>query len=72
MLIYITIIVCAAVLTYFYFKNNNRSIERYYYKQNYTCFVILQISFFILLISLVLNIRYLATPYLKNIMSYLR
>ena len=59
---YILVLVAAIPVAFYYFSNHNRVVEKYYYKNNYPIFILLQISFFILMISIILNIRYILKP----------
>jgi hypothetical protein len=47
-----------ATLLYFYYHNKNRRIERYLLKNDRKLFLLLQFAYFILVISLVFNARY--------------
>jgi hypothetical protein len=47
-----------AILLYFFYHNKGRKIERYFLKNNKRLFLVLQLSYFILILSLVFNIRF--------------
>lgn len=42
----------------FHYSNSYRKVERYYYNENKTLFVLLEISILIIVFSLLNNIRY--------------
>ena len=63
----VLIIVFSAVcLTYFYFKNSARRIERYYLKNDKGLFVLLEVTIFVLVVSIMFNIRHIIVEFLKK------
>ena len=63
---------CAAIaifsgscLLYFYYHNKNRKIERYYFQESKKLFGILQFVISILMISTVMNGRFIASELLQ-------
>jgi hypothetical protein len=64
------IIICAGlILLYFYHHNKNRKIERYLLKHKKNLFTLLQISYFILIISVVFNTRYIISTCFEEFMK---
>lgn len=53
------IIVSIIALLYFYFHNENRRIERYYFYNNKYLFALLAFANFILIISAVMNFKFI-------------
>lgn len=51
--------ISAIALLYYAYKNKNRRIERYYYKNHLLLFALLAFSQFLLLAGLFLNARYM-------------
>ena len=56
-------IISGLSLLYFYYHNSNRRIERHFFKTNKVCFGILEFVIFVLVVSTVLNIKYIITEY---------
>lgn len=52
------------ILLYFYYHNKNRKIERYLLKHKKCLFTLLQVCYFILVVSVVFNTRYIITIWL--------
>lgn len=53
-------------LLYYFYSNRNRRIERYFIMHDKRCYMLLQITYLILIISLFLNIRFIITLYFKK------
>jgi hypothetical protein len=67
------ITVCAGItLLIFYFKNKDRRIERYFHKNNKELFLLLQLSYFILIVSFAYNSRFLMSKILSFGTTYLK
>lgn len=68
------------VLLYFYFHNKDRRIERYYIRNHKNIYVALQAAYFVLIMSVVLNFRFVMSLFLgplqkiakKQIMSLIK
>ena len=48
---------CALPLVYFYVCNKNRTVEKHYYQNHSLSFALLEGSYFILIVSMVYNLR---------------
>ncbi len=57
------------VLLYYYFQNRGRRIERYFMRHKKEYFFILQGAYFILMISLVFNIRFIIYNYAQQLLD---
>jgi hypothetical protein len=64
------IVVTGAVLLFYYFMNKGGRIERFYIRNDKQLFVMLQTSYFILLLSLSLNIRYIMGEWLEKFSNH--
>lgn len=66
------LMVCFAglVLIYFYYKNKNRKIERYLIRHKKLFYILLQISYFILITSIAFNCRYVINQSLTKLKKY--
>lgn len=68
------------VLLYFYFHNKDRRVERYYIRHHKNIYVVLQIAYFVLIMSAVLNARFIVSsitgPYkdmlMKKAMAFIK
>lgn len=56
---YIIIIITILILAYYYFSNKNKCIERYYIENDINLYKMLKISYFILITSLIMNIKFI-------------
>ena len=56
---FIAIIICIIPLLYFLKHNSYRCIERYYFKKHKKCYLLLQVSYFILFTTIIYNIRHI-------------
>jgi Trk-type K+ transport system membrane component len=54
------------ILLYYYYHNKNRRIERYLLKHKKCLFTLLQLAYFILIVSVVFNIRYIISTWLEE------
>lgn len=68
------IIACSTgiILLYYYFQNKGRRIERYFMRHKKEFFFILQGAYFVLMISLVFNIRFIIFKYAQQWMAKLQ
>ncbi len=67
------ITVCAGLaLLIFYFKNKDRRIERYFYNNKKELFLLLQLSYFILIVSFAFNSRFLMSKIFSIGTTYLK
>lgn len=57
----IIFVISAISLLYYAYKNDNRRIERFYYKNHLLLFALLAFVQFLLLAGLVLNVRFMFT-----------
>ena len=60
-------IISGLALLIYMFNNQNRKIERYYYRYNLLCFALLEFCVFLLTAGLVLNMRYVISHFFKYI-----
>lgn len=56
---YIIVCITLIIIIYFYLKNKNKCIERYYIENDFNLYTVLKISYFILMTSLILNIKFI-------------
>lgn len=63
MLYYCILFIAAVMLAYYSYKNDYQRIERYYYKNNRRLYYVLRAAHFILLASIILNVRYIVYEY---------
>lgn len=56
---FIISIAAALVLLYYYFHNKERRIERYLVRHKKDLFVLLEVCYFVLTLSLVFNVRFI-------------
>lgn len=63
MLYYCTLFIAAIMLIYYSYKNDYQRIERYYFKNNRRLYYVLRAVHFILLASIILNVRYVIYEY---------
>ncbi len=59
----LTAFCCGMVLLFFYFKNENKNVERFLFKKNKKLYYALTVSYFILMVSLVYNIKFVINHY---------
>jgi len=62
-------VITGAVLLFYYFQNKDRRIERFFIRKDKKMFILLQTTYLVLVLSLMLNIRYMASYYLSPIME---
>lgn len=53
-------------LLYYFYSNRNRRIERYFIMNDKRCYMLLKITYLILLLSLFMNIRFIIVLYFKK------
>jgi hypothetical protein len=58
---YIIVLITFIILCYYYFQNKNKCIERYFIEENFNLYTTLKISYFILITSLIMNIKFIFT-----------
>jgi hypothetical protein len=63
MLYYCILFIAAVMLIYYSYKNDYQRIERYYFKNNRRLYYVLRATHFILLASIILNVRYVVYEY---------
>jgi hypothetical protein len=63
----IIVILSGISLLYYFYYNENRKIERYFYQNNKVLFTVLEVTSFIILTSLIYNIRFILFNYIKFI-----
>lgn len=63
MFYYCTLFIAAVMLAYYSYKNDYQRIERYYFKNNRKLYYVLRAVHFILLASIILNVRYVVYEY---------
>ncbi len=51
------------MLVYYSYKNDYQRIERYYFKNNRKLYYVLRATHFVLLASIILNVRYVVYSY---------
>jgi hypothetical protein len=56
---YIIILITFMILCYYYFKNKNKCIERYFIENDFNLYTTLKISYFILITSLLMNVKFI-------------
>jgi hypothetical protein len=66
---YCSLFLAAVVLLYYNYKNDYKRIERYYFKENRKLYFVLRAAHFILLASIVLNVRYILYSYASKILK---
>jgi DMSO/TMAO reductase YedYZ heme-binding membrane subunit len=62
----IIVILSAMALLFYYYHNQNRKIERFYYKHSKLLFGVLEIICFIIMTSFVFNSRYIIYKYVHK------
>lgn len=67
----IIILLCAIGLVYFFYKNENRKIERYYFKHNKYLYALLAFINFILIIAIIANSRNIVMTLAKRSLAHL-
>ncbi len=60
------------ILLYYYYQNRGRRIERYFMRNKKELFIILQGAYFILMISMVFNIRFIIFKYANQLMEKMK
>ena len=60
---YCSLFLGVVVLLYFKYKNDYQRIERYYFKHNRRLYIVLRAAHFILLATILLNIRFYIYKY---------
>lgn len=55
------------IILFYYFHNHERKMERYLLKHKKGLFVLLQIVYFILIISVIFNIRHIISIWMNDI-----
>lgn len=55
------------ILLYFYFHNKNRRIERYLIKHKKEYYIILELCYFILLLSFIYNVRFVVYDFVARV-----
>jgi hypothetical protein len=63
MFYYCILFIAAVMLIYYSYKNDYQRIERYYFKNNRRLYYVLRATHFILLASIILNVRYVVYEY---------
>ncbi len=63
MFYYCTLFIAAVMLIYYSYKNDYQRIERYYFKYNRKLYYVLRAVHFILLASIILNVRFVIYEY---------
>jgi hypothetical protein len=63
MFYYCTLFIAAVMLAYYSYKNDYQRIERYYFKHDRKLYYVLRAVHFILLASIILNVRYVVYEY---------
>lgn len=66
---YCTLFLAMVMLLYFSYKNDYQRIERYYFKNNRKLYYVLRATHFILLASIILNIRYVVYQYAGELLN---
>lgn len=56
-----------SILLYFYYHNQNRCIERYLLRNDKQYYLALQFAYFILIISLVFNMRFVLYNWMEGL-----
>jgi hypothetical protein len=64
---YCSLFLAAVVLLYFSYQNDYQRIERYYFKNNRNLYYLLRATHFVLIMSIVLNVRYLVYKYVDTL-----
>ena len=59
--------IAGMTLLFYYFANENRNIERYYFHNHKMCYYSLQFAYLILMLSLVYNIRFVIYHYVDKV-----
>jgi hypothetical protein len=67
----IILIISGLIVGYFYWNNDTRKIERFYYQKDKKLFALLEVCLFLLILSLGYNARYIVIMYLKSKYGYL-
>ena len=66
---YCSLFLAAIVLLYYNYKNDYKRIERHYFKENRKLYFVLRAAHFILLASIVLNVRYILYSYAGKVLK---
>lgn len=66
---YCSLFLAVVVLLYFNYKNDYKRIERYYFKENRKLYYMLRAAHFILLVSIIMNARYVLYSYAQKVMK---
>lgn len=69
---YCSLFIGLVILLYFQYKNDYQRIERYYFKQNRRLYYVLRAVHFILIASIIVNIRYVLYKYGKIALENLK
>jgi hypothetical protein len=69
---YCTLFLATVMLIYYSYKNDYQRIERYYFKHNRRLYYVLRATHFILLASIILNIRYVVYEYADDLLKSLK
>jgi hypothetical protein len=55
------------ILLYYFYHNNDKKIERYFLRHKKGLFVLLQITYFILIITVIFNTRYVISIWMTDL-----
>jgi len=55
------------ILLYYYYQNNERKIERYLLRYRKELFILLQVAYFILIVSIIFNIRHVMRIWMTDL-----
>lgn len=69
---YCSLFIAGVILLYFQYKNDYQRIERYYFKNNRRLYYVLRAVHFILIASIIVNIRYVFHTYGTMAMNRLK
>lgn len=59
------VILSGISLLYYFYYNENRKLERFFYKNNKVLFTVLEVTCFIILTSLIYNIRFILINFIN-------
>lgn len=68
----IFVIIAGVAILYYYWHNTTRKIERFYYKTDKKLFVLLEVSVFLLTLSIGFNARYIIISFLSKKLQAMR
>lgn len=60
----IILIISGVIVAYFYYQNDTRKIERYYYQTDKKLFALLEVSLFLLILALGYNARHIVMTFI--------